>query len=356
VNAGTAGAPVLAVRLDSAGDVLVTGPAIRALAARGDGVVVLAGPHGSAAGGLLPGVDEVLTWDCPWIAADPAPVDPAGFPALLSRLRRRGLSEAVVFTSFHQSALPTALLLRMAGIGRVTAISEDYPGSLLDVRVAPPGDIPEPERALLVAEAAGFALPPGDDGRLAVRADLLDDAVPLAAGPYVVLHPGAAAPARTWPERRWEETAESMARRGITAVVTGGPGEVEMCARIARHGAIDLSGSTPLVQLARVLRGAAAVVVANTGPAHLAAAVGTPVVSLFSPVVPAARWAPYGVPVELLGDQQAPCRATRSRECPVLGHPCLTHVTADDVIAALERLVPGTLHDVADPESRGGIA
>ena len=62
--------------------------------------------------------------------------------------------------------------------------------------------------------------------------------------------------------------------------------------------------------LAAVIAGADCLVVGNTGPAHLAAAVGTPVVSLFAPVVPAARWAPYGVPTVLLGDQSAPCRNT----------------------------------------------
>jgi ADP-heptose:LPS heptosyltransferase len=91
--------------------------------------------------------------------------------------------------------------------------------------------------------------------------------------------------------------------------------------------------------MAALLDGAAAVVVGNTGPAHLAAAVGTPVVSLFSPVVPAVRWAPYGVPTVLLGDQSAPCRDTRARECPVPGHPCLTSVTAADVVAAVEKVV-----------------
>ena len=75
-----------------------------------------------------------------------------------------------------------------------------------------------------------------------------------------------------------------------------------------------------------MLAGADAVLVANTGVAHLAAAVGTPVVSLFAPVVPAARWAPYGVPVTLLGDQHAPCRGSRAVHCPVPGHPCLTGV------------------------------
>jgi ADP-heptose:LPS heptosyltransferase len=66
--------------------------------------------------------------------------------------------------------------------------------------------------------------------------------------------------------------------------------------------------------------------------------VGTPVVSLFAPTVPAARWAPYGVDVVLLGDQHAPCRDTRATTCPVPGHPCLTAVTAEEVLAAVDRL------------------
>jgi ADP-heptose:LPS heptosyltransferase len=91
--------------------------------------------------------------------------------------------------------------------------------------------------------------------------------------------------------------------------------------------------------LAAVLDGACVVVAGNTGPAHLAAAVGTPVVSLFAPVVPAARWAPYGVPTVLLGDQHAPCRDSRARHCPVPGHPCLSGVDPTDVVAAVGSLV-----------------
>ncbi len=101
---------------------------------------------------------------------------------------------------------------------------------------------------------------------------------------------------------------------------------------------IDLGGRTSFAQLAGVLATASAVVVGNTGPAHLAAAVGTPVVSLFAPVVPASRWAPYRVPHELLGEQDAPCRDSRARVCPVPGHPCLDSVTARDVVPAVERL------------------
>jgi ADP-heptose:LPS heptosyltransferase len=82
------------------------------------------------------------------------------------------------------------------------------------------------------------------------------------------------------------------------------------------------------------------VIAPNTGPAHLAAAVGTPVVSLFAPVVPAVSWAPYGVPSVVLGDQEAACRDSRAKVCPVPGHPCLTSIRPQEVVAAVDRLSP----------------
>jgi ADP-heptose:LPS heptosyltransferase len=327
---------VLVARLDSVGDVLVQGPLVRAVAAGTDRVVFLAGPAGAEAAGLLPGVDEVWTWSCPWILGDPPPVDPTDLAALTDRVRTLAPDQALISTSFHQSPLPLALVLRTAGVPRVSAISVDYPGSLLDVRHRVDDDLPEPERALSLACAAGFDLPAGDDGRLAVRRPL----PPVAHGPgYVVVHPGASVPARAWPAHRCAEAVEALADAGHRVLVTGGPGELALTAAVAGTRGVDLGGALSLGELAALLDGAAAVVVGNTGPAHLAAAVGTPVVSLFSPVVPAARWAPYGVPTVLLGDQDAPCRLTRARECPVPGHPCLTSVTAADVVAAVEKVI-----------------
>ncbi len=329
---------VLVARLDNAGDVLLQGPLVRAVAHGAERVVFLAGPAGAEAAALLPGVDEVWTWACPWILGDPPPVDATDLAALTDRVRALAPDEAVVSTSFHQSPLPLALLLRAAGVPRISATSVDYPGSLLDVRhrLDDDADLPEPERALSLARAAGFDLPDGDDGRLAVRRPL----PPTGHEPgYVVLHPGASVPARAWPAERCAEAVEALTDAGHRVLVTGGPGERELTAAVAGTRGTDLGGATTLAEMAALLDGAAAVVAGNTGPAHLAAAVGTPVVSLFSPVVPAARWAPHGVPTVLLGDQDAPCRLTRARECPVPGHPCLTSVTADDVVAAVGKLV-----------------
>ena len=329
---------VLVARLDADGDVLLAGPAVRAVAAAAR-VVLLVGPRGRHAAALLPGVDELLVWAAPWIEPAPAPpVSAEHVDELVRSVRSLGVDRAVVLTSFHQSALPLALLLRLAGVGHIGAISEDYPGSLLDVRVPDPGDRPEPERAVAVAAANGFPLAAGDDGRLAVRRPLPDTTALTGPGGYVALHPGTSVTARAWPARRWAEAAELLARRGARIVVTGASTEAELTAQVAAGGGHDLGGRTTLAELADVLARAAAVVVANTGPAHLAAAVGTPVVSLFAPTVPAARWAPYGVPVALLGDQLAPCRDTRVTTCPVPGHPCLTSVTAAHVAGALDHL------------------
>jgi ADP-heptose:LPS heptosyltransferase len=124
-------------------------------------------------------------------------------------------------------------------------------------------------------------------------------------------------------------------------VVTGGPGERELTAFVAGEHGTDLGGRTTLAELAGVIAGAEAIVVGNTGPAHLAAAVGTPVVSLFAPTVPPARWRPWAVPHELLYVDVL-CAGCRARTCPVVGHPCLKGVTADHVLAAVERLIPET--------------
>lgn len=332
------GPHVLAVRLDNLGDVLLAGPAIRALTTRARRITLLCGPDGAPAGRMLPGVDEVLVWSAPWVGFDPPDVDRADVDRLVSTLAAAGLDEAVVFTSFHQSPLPLALLLRLAGVFRIGAISVDYPGSLLDVRHRMDEDVPEVERALALARAAGYDLPPGDAGRPAVRGPLPSVRHLIDGQPYVVVHPAASVPARTWSGERWARTVEELRAAGHEVVVTGGPGDRELTAVTAGAAGRDLGGCTDVAELAAVLAGATVAVAPNTGPAHLAAAVGTPVVSLFAPVVSAARWAPYGVPCVLLGDQGAACKDTRARHCPVEGHPCLNAVMPTDVVAAVRQL------------------
>jgi ADP-heptose:LPS heptosyltransferase len=326
---------VLVARLDNEGDVLLAGPAIRAVAAGAERVTLLCGPRGAQAARMLPGVDDVMVRRAEWIDPDPEPVDRAAIDAFVDALAAQAFDQAIVLSSFHQSPLPLALLLRMAGVPEIAATSVDYPGSLLDVRHRIADDVHEVERSLSLVATLGYALPDGDDGRLRVNRPGDE---PLERG-YVVVHPGASVPARAWAPERNAALVAALAARGRRVVVTGGPGERDLTALVAGDGGVDLGGRTDFAGLADVIAGADCIVVGNTGPAHLAAAVGTPVVSLFAPTVPPVRWRPWRVPHELLY-VDVPCAGCRARECPVPGHPCLGGVGVDDVVAAVGRLAP----------------
>jgi ADP-heptose:LPS heptosyltransferase len=329
---------VLVARLDSNGDVLLAGPTVRAVAASGAHVTLLVGPLGEAAAELLPGVEEILTYRAEWIDPEPLPVSAERTLALVERLRAGAFDEALILVSFHQSALPLALLLRMAGIPLIGAISDDYPGSLLDVRHRIAGELHEVERGLSLAEACGYRLDPDDDGRLVVRRSAeVDRPFP---GPYVVVHPGASVPARAWEPDAAAALVRLLVADGLDVLVTGGAAERELCAHVAGPPQLqvrNVSGYTSMSELAELIAMADAIVVGNTGPAHLAAAVGTPVVSVFAPTVPSERWRPWAVPHELLF-LDVPCAGCRARVCPVPGHPCVAGVAPEDALAALRRL------------------
>ena len=93
-----------------------------------------------------------------------------------------------------------------------------------------------------------------------------------------------------------------------------------------------------LAELADVLASAAVVASGNTGPMHLAAAVGRPVVAAFAPTVPVERWRPWAVPHVVLGDDTVPCRLCRHVTCPLPVQHCLAGVDADTVLGAVAAL------------------
>lgn len=330
-------------RLDSLGDVLLTGPAIRAAAALPGPVTVVCGPRGLPAARLLPGIDELLVLHTPWIDATPPPVSRAELDALVARIAAIAPDRAAILGSFHQSPLPTALLLRMAGVPEIAAVSVDYAGSLLDHRLPDPGDVHEVERNLGVLRALGAPVDP-DDVALRVRRDPAARPAELPVGDYVVVHPGASVPARAWAPARHRELVRRLVADGHRVVVTGGPDETALTGYVSGDGAdaLDLGGRIALPGLVETLADARAVVVGNTGPAHLAAAVGVPTVALFAATVPSARWRPWAVPLELL-ERPVPCAGCRARRCPVPGHPCLDDMTVDEVLAAVARSLTATV-------------
>ncbi len=326
----------LAIRQDNNGDVTLVGPALRALAAHGP-VTLVCGPSGEGAARLLPAVDEVLVARADWIEGRPQPIDAAAIAEHVARYAATRANEAFVFTSFHQSPLPTALLLRLAGISHIAAISVDYPGSLLDLRVCLDDDIHEVERALALVGAAGYPLRAGDDGALAYRAlPPRDHRLPAR---YVALQPGASVPARAWNTQKLHALVARLRQRGEQIVLLGSAGERDRSRAIAGDsGAIDLTGTTTYAAFAAAIRDATALVVGNSSGMHVAAAVGTPLVTIFPPTIPLVRFAPWHVPHVVLGDQTIACAGCRSRTCPLPGQPCTGCVEVDDVLAALAML------------------
>lgn len=326
---------VLALRQDNNGDVLLAGPALRALA-RDASVTLVCGPGGAAAAHLLPGVDCVLVARADWIEGKPRPIDGAYLDRFVRTVRSLAFDDAFVFTSFHQSPLPAALLLKLAGVKAVHAISADYPGSLLDTRVQVPDDIHEVERALALVRTCGFELPQGDDGSLRVRA--LPPIRRVLPRPYIAIQPGATVAARAWAPEKHRALAAHVRSSGHNVIVLGSASERELTRFVAGDYAVDLGGATSFVEFARIVAEAQALVVANTSGIHVASAVGTPVVSIFPPTIPPVRFAPWRVPHVLLGDHDIACRSCRARVCPVPNQPCIGNVTVEAVSAALAHL------------------
>jgi ADP-heptose:LPS heptosyltransferase len=328
---------LLAVRQDNNGDVLLSGPALRALAAGCTHLTLLCGPSGQAAAEATACVDDIICCEAGWIEANPHPLQPTDVVSFAAGISKREFDQAVVFTSFHQSPLPMALLLRLACVPKIAAISDDYAGSLLDIRHRVPDDIHEVERALSLARAAGYPLPATDDGRLAMRVASTN---PLGdARGYFVVHPGSTVPARSWKPALNRQLVEALHVSGCRVIVTGTAGELELCEFVAGNHALNVAGKTNLSELARVIRDARAIVVGNTGAAHVAAAVGTPIVSLFPPTIPAVRFRPWMVAHVLLGNQEIICKGCRARICPRGDHACIDEVSVEDVLSALHRLL-----------------
>lgn len=342
---------VLCVRLDNLGDLLMTGPAIRALKAAVPGrrVTLLTSPAAAAAARLLPGCDSVITFGAPWVEG------PRGTPGgdaerrLAARLAGR-FDAAAIFTVNTQSPLPTALLLYMAGVPRRLAHSREHPHQLLTdwVPESEPGHATRHEvrRQLDLVAAAGAHT---DDDRLALRlpraarakaAALLEGAGLDRTRPWVLLHPGASAPTRRYPPELYARAADTLAREhGVQILVVGGPADEELVGRV--RSAMDapshgLTTRLDLAEFAALVASAPVLVCNNSGPAHIAAAVGTGVVDLYALTNP--QHAPWRVPHRLLF-RDVPCRFCLSSTCPQGHHLCLRGVPPAAVVRATLELL-----------------
>ena len=151
---------------------------------------------------------------------------------------------------------------------------------------------------------------------------------------YIVLNPGAAWPNKRWPPERFGALAAMLQdRTGLRSLVTWGPKESDLANAVvgASDGAASLAPATSVSDLAVLMREAALVVSGDTGPLHIAAAMGTPLVGLYGPTFPE-RNGPWD-PDDVVISRAQVCVCHHKRHC-LRGAPCIEEITLDEVVAA----------------------
>jgi heptosyltransferase I len=156
-------------------------------------------------------------------------------------------------------------------------------------------------------------------------------------GRYALLNPGAAWPNKRWPPSRLAEVAiELKNTHHLTSVVLWGPGEEPLAAQVVAEadGAAILSPKTTIADIVGLARGAALMVSGDTGPTHIATAVGTPLIGLYGPTRPS-RNGPLA-PRDVTISRDAVCQCHHLRRCK-LDRMCLLDIEVPEVVSAIER-------------------
>jgi ADP-heptose:LPS heptosyltransferase len=342
---------ILAIRPDNIGDVIMLGPALRAIKETSPGaqITLLASPAGATAAPLLPWVDDVLPCRALWQDLGQLAFDPTREGQLCDTLAARRFDAALCFTSFSQSPHPPGYLCYLAGIPLRAGESKEFGGGVLttELRGVTADEEHQVERNLHLVEALGFV---ARERQLAIAiADAARDAAAALlrgvgldpARPFVLLHPGASAEARRYPPARFGEVGRLLLERGWPVLITGVGREAPLAeAALARApGARALLGDTSLAEYAALVECAALTICGNTLPLHLADAVGTPVLALYSGTDRESQWGPRAAPARLLR-RPTPCHPCYRFTCPI-GQPCLD-IPATEVADAAEALLRGS--------------
>ncbi|HKG57513.1 MAG TPA: glycosyltransferase family 9 protein [Candidatus Limnocylindrales bacterium] len=348
---------VLAVRLDAMGDVLMTTPAFRAIreSVPDARLTLLTSPGAVDVAACIPELDAVIAHDVPWMKATAPRTDPGPDLAFIERLREARFDAAIVFTVHSQDPLPAALTCWLAGIPLRLAHCRDNPYQLLTDWVRDPEAL-EPQRhevrrQLDLVATVGYTtedvhlslrVPP--DASRRVRSMVAALGLGFGAGErWAVLHPGATAASRRYPPDRFAAAARTLAvEDGWRFLVTGSPGEAAVADEVVRGiggAATSLAGRLSFGELAALIAIAPVLITNNTGPAHMAAAVGTPVVDVYA--LTNLQHAPWAVRHRLVV-HDVPCRGCRKSVCPLGHNACLTSIEPDEVVAATRELVGGT--------------
>lgn len=346
---------VLCVRLDTLGDVLMTTPALRAIkeSLPTCRITLLTSPRGAEPARCIPEIDDTIVYESPWMKSSPTRPNSRYDRAMIDQIRDLGFDAAVIFTVFSQNPQPAALLTYLADIPLRLAHSRENPYHLLTdwVKETEPeqGIRHEVRRQLdLVAMVGLFS----KDERLSFNvtepARRCAEEALLRAGlapthPWIIIHPGVSAPSRQYPPELYARAAARLVKEdGLQIVFTGSVNEVDLVEHIrGQMGAPShsVAGQLNLEELGGLLQLSPLLLSNNTGPVHIAAAVGTPVVDLYALTNP--QHTPWGVPNRVLY-HDVPCKFCYKSVCPEGHHHCLRLVTPEQVAQAVRELLQET--------------
>lgn len=349
VNRWNTARRVLCVRLDSIGDVLMTTPALRAVRtlASVEHITLLTSAGGAEAGRLVPEVDQVWTGEVAWLKHTPMRASPAYDLELIRRIQDAQFDAAIIFTVLTQNPLPSAMMCYLAGVPLRLAHCRENPYQLLTDWVIDTESMAtarhEVTRQLDLVQTIGATT---SDDRLSLR---ISDAVRESMRGWLetrglaesrrwcVLHPGATAPSRRYPREQYAQVARSLIQQGFQLVVSGDWDEAELVSAVTKDctQAIPLVGQFDVEQLAALIDAAPILLTNNTGPAHIAAAVGTPVVDLYA--LTNSQHKPWRVPQRVLS-YEVSCRNCLKSVCPHGHNDCLTRIEPESVVDAVLEL------------------
>lgn len=343
---------ILCIRLDSMGDVLMSTPAIRAIrqSGRGRRITLMTSPEGAGIAALMPEIDEVMAYDAPWMKATTRREDSERDAGLIQLLRSRRFDAAVIFTTYSQSPLPAAMLCYLADIPLRLGTCHENPYQLLTDWV--PDMEPEQminhevRRQMDLVGAVGchtqdlrlsLQVPP----EAASRVDALLWQLHVGHGQrWIVVHVGASAASRRYPPDLFAQVVRELYMSlDLQMLFTGVEAEQPLIGYIRGLSgvpSISLAGQLSLSETAALIQRAPLLLSNNTGPAHIAAAVGTPIVDLYALTNP--QHTPWGVPQRVLY-HDVPCRFCYKSVCPEGHHNCLCAVDPEVVVTAVADLL-----------------
>ncbi len=339
---------ILVVRMDNAGDIVMMGPALRAIKEANPRahITLLASPAGATASRLLPWIDEVIEWRAIWQdVGNRMDFDSEREFALVHRLREGRFDAALIFSSFSQCPHVPGYMCYLAGIPLRAGDSSEFGGASLSLELRDaPYHMHQVDRNLRLVEAVGF---PVRHRELALTVDPSAASVVRTAlrrvgvdpdDPFVVVHPGASAEARRYPARQFGEAASLLLDAGIQVVIAGADRDLVSIqdALAAAPAAASMIGETDISEFAELIRQAAVVVCNNSLPLHIADALATPLVVLYSGTDLEMQWAPRHSRSVLLRRPTA-CHPCYRFTCPI-GKPCLD-IDPREVAASVQSLM-----------------